>query len=298
MSTPHALPPARFDHRVEEIYDQNLLILKNDLTPIISLCGGATDMMIPSESCFLPPTTAQPSPFRRTVFSSGLEGAWTGVGHQVMVWCHQVRWRIAKAALELEAAVDKTAVLDQWLSDGHILRPIADRSLTLINRTMCEFIPSSMNLILRKPRDSPMYLLAPPVASSSSSNYPKLVLYVSQGAISSLSTQDATFQVEVFVCTSLSQSHDAPIECTTLKPSVHRLIPNPPYGKLFPAPEEGIDESDEVVLFEADIPPNISETTSRWVGVQIQGAKGSGWVVGGFQKNEVVVNRVSIWRES
>ncbi|KAG2349887.1 hypothetical protein BDR05DRAFT_259598 [Suillus weaverae] len=27
------------------------------------------------------------------IFTSALEGAWTGIGHREMVWCHQVRWR-------------------------------------------------------------------------------------------------------------------------------------------------------------------------------------------------------------
>ncbi|KAG1782508.1 hypothetical protein EV702DRAFT_386529 [Suillus placidus] len=31
-----------------------------------------------------------PDFLRRTVFTSALEGAWTGVGHREMVWCHQM----------------------------------------------------------------------------------------------------------------------------------------------------------------------------------------------------------------
>ncbi|KAH7887392.1 PGAP1-like protein-domain-containing protein [Phlebopus sp. FC_14] len=37
MSTPHTLPPARFDARIEEIYERNSKVLDNDNTPI--LCG-------------------------------------------------------------------------------------------------------------------------------------------------------------------------------------------------------------------------------------------------------------------
>lgn len=100
MSTPHTVPPARFDSRIDDIYRKGKRVLDLDPTPVVSLCGGASDMMIPSESCIL----QQPSSgdiFRRTVFTSALEGAWTGVGHREMVWCHQVRWRVARAALEV-----------------------------------------------------------------------------------------------------------------------------------------------------------------------------------------------------
>lgn len=119
MSAPHTLPPARFDARVDEIYHANTQTLFSDPTPMVSLCGGATDMMIPSESCILPPIAAGHL-YRKTVFTSALEGAWTGVGHQEMVWCHQVRWRIARAALKLGMANNpkgRGLVLDKWLRE-------------------------------------------------------------------------------------------------------------------------------------------------------------------------------------
>ena len=49
MSTPHSVPPARFDSRMDAIYSNSLERLDNDPTPILSLCGGITDTMIPSE---------------------------------------------------------------------------------------------------------------------------------------------------------------------------------------------------------------------------------------------------------
>lgn len=133
MSTPHTLPPARFDRRIERIYEHNRHSLLSDLTPILSLCGGATDLMVPSESCILPPAGVNDNdaePFRRTVFTSALEGSWTGVGHREMVWCHQVRWRVARASLELGAArsaSDRGIILDNWLRDGHTLPPGYDK---------------------------------------------------------------------------------------------------------------------------------------------------------------------------
>jgi glycosylphosphatidylinositol deacylase len=81
--------------------------------------------MVPSESCILP-EVQDVIAYRRTVFSNALEGCWTGVGHQVVVWCHQVRWRVARAALELGAAstsAERGAVLDPWLRDGRLPLP-------------------------------------------------------------------------------------------------------------------------------------------------------------------------------
>ena len=95
MSTPHIVPPARFDRRIDRIYSANFRTLTNDPTPMVSICGGATDAMVPSESCILPVEDSQfDPPYRHTVFASALEGCWTGVDHLAMVWCDQVRWRV------------------------------------------------------------------------------------------------------------------------------------------------------------------------------------------------------------
>ena len=72
MSTPHQLPPARFDRRIAVIYDRNQAALATANTPILLLCGGTTDLMVPSESCILP-DVAYTGVYRRTVFSNALE---------------------------------------------------------------------------------------------------------------------------------------------------------------------------------------------------------------------------------
>ncbi|KAG8943971.1 GPI inositol deacylase, partial [Tulasnella sp. 408] len=96
MSSPNSLPPARFDRRVEDLYGQVYRGLYpthgNYSPPVLSICGGATDSLIPSETCFLPPAPDKysiGSLYRETVFTTALEGIWTGVGHNEMVWCHQ-----------------------------------------------------------------------------------------------------------------------------------------------------------------------------------------------------------------
>jgi len=297
MSTPHTLPPARFDSRIDKIYAHNQHILQTDSTPILSLCGGATDMMIPSESCILPAIqrNTTPSVFRRTVFTSALEGSWTGVGHREMVWCHQVRWRVARAALELGGSPSTLAgvtVLNRWLRDGNNLPtlPLASQNeLSLADPASYEVLSRDVHLILKRLRGSRTYLL--PVPSSSLGSPSKFVLYVSQGSIPPVSPQHpSSLRVSVHLChrqnpfkslaASDSQMHFVPPSCTTLSPSALKLIPNPIPGKPFPVPDEGSDESEGVVLFEADV--QAANPEGMWVAVHIEDANNVGWVVGGF----------------
>jgi hypothetical protein len=65
-----------------------------------------------------------------------------------------------------------------------------------------------------------------------------------------------------------------------LAPSALNLLPNPIAGKPFPVPDEGSDESEGVVLFEADVQPSDPET--MWVAVHTEDANNAGWIVGGF----------------
>jgi len=71
-----------------------------------------------------------------------------------------------------------------------------------------------------------------------------------------------------------------PLSCTTLAPSALKLLPNPIAGKPFPVPDEGSDESEGVVLFEADVQP--SDPEIMWVAVRTEDANNAGWVVAGF----------------
>ncbi|KAJ7368736.1 PGAP1-like protein-domain-containing protein [Mycena albidolilacea] len=292
MSTPHTLPPARFDARVDALYARNAGVLHSDRTPIVSLCGGATDMMIPSEACVLPlPALAHAElPFRRTVFSSALEGAWTGVGHQEMVWCHQVRWRVARAALELGAAdtpAGRGLVLDRWLRDGHALPrplPLPDaHDATALGPP--ERLPAEMHLVLRQPRGARTYLLPLPAANTNTSA--KFVLLVAQGSIGPVGPQKAPpLKVEVFKCGGLGVDE---VRCSALEPDVLKLMPSPVLGRPFPIPKEGSDESEGIVLFEAHVPLG---GTAKWVGVRMEGGEGAGWITGGFVGDEPFTSSV------
>lgn len=272
MSTPHTLPPARFDRRIAKIYESSLVSVAEDMTPILSLCGGATDMMIPSESCVIPDGEG----YRKTVFTTALEGCWTGVGHQVMVWCHQVRWRVARAALELGAVStpsQRIAVLDRWLNDGHSFShhssddvgwtPSAPVSLTLDEK-----------LTLKNPREQHTYFL--PIGGSPTS---KFILYLSQGSIMSVSPP---YPLPLSASVRLCRGSPSTGICEILMPTTVRLLPTLGPDRPAPPPLEGIDESEGVVYFAADIPEAEEIQEERWVAVDVRGTDGRGWLQGGF----------------
>ena len=284
MSTPHTLPPARFDRRIDHIYDINRASLQSDMTPILSLCGGATDLMVPSESCILPQSqdSSREHLYRRTVFSSALEGSWTGVGHREMVWCHQVRWRVARAALELGAAssaAQRGVVLDTWLRDGHELPPgipSLEHTLNLASENI-EVLPPDFQLVIRNPPGSKTHLL--PIPSSKSN--PKFVLYVQGGSIPPTSPHNSlSLRVTPYLC-----SDAEAVSCSPLSPQVLKLLPAPIPGSPFPVPGEGTDESEGVVLFVGHV-----ENVTGYVALRVEGGDGRGWVVGGFVEDEIVVN--------
>ncbi|KAF4575291.1 GPI inositol deacylase [Pleurotus pulmonarius] len=297
MSTPHTLPPARFDARIDKIYARNQQLLTTDVAPIVSLCGGATDMMIPSEACVLPPSDDDVKPFRRTVFTSALEGAWTGVGHREMVWCHQVRWRVARAALELGALLEmagRSDILDKWLRDGHTLPPTpqpAPGLLELADGDAYEVLPEATDLVLKNPHgDARTYLLP------FSRYVEKVVVYVSGGSVNGIAPYHRSpLRVSPHTCRRLAGASS--VICSPLKPTVLKLMPNPLPGAPFPVPQRGADESEGVVLFEADI---AAGNEDQWIGITIDGADGHGWVVAGFAQAKVVYNvwlgAAALWR--
>ncbi|KAI5993604.1 PGAP1-like protein-domain-containing protein [Pisolithus albus] len=294
MSTPHTLPPVRFDSRIEEIYARNARVLREDETPILSLCGGATDTLVSSESCVIPDSDQLSSGlYRRTVFTSALQGAWTGVGHREMVWCHQVRWRVARAALELggvgsshDAAAARERILDRWLRDG---LPVSDEESVELRHGTYETLPEGVHLVVKNPRGQRMYLV--PVLPGAGEVPTTFVLYVSGGAISGIAPHHALdLRVSVQLCVS-STGLEAPVPsvpatCTRLPPTVLKLLPSPLPGRPFPVPNEGSDESEGVVLFEGEIPSNVQ----GWIGVSINAGEngGGGWVVGGFDRREII----------
>jgi hypothetical protein len=295
MSTPHEIPPARFDRRIAAIYKHNQVALTTADTPILSLCGGAADLMVPSESCILP-EVANGNVYRRTIFSSALEGCWTGVGHQVIVWCHQVRWRVARAALELGAvssSVERGFVLDRWLRDGRSLLPAPGHPARLdLSQEGYTVLPSGPLVLrdLRKPRA--VYLAPVPEAN----HLTRFVAYVSEGSVLSVAPHHpSSLSVTFYLCSSSTDTpHDTSSRpaCEEWHPTNLKLIPNASPGKLFPIPHEGVDESEGVVVFEAVLPDH--DDKYRWVAVAYTTNEERGWILGGFEQDEPIVGKFSV----
>jgi len=296
MSTPHKFPPARFDRRIATIYHNNKAALATANTPVLSLCGGATDLMILSESCILPKPVYM-DVYRRTVFSSALEGCWTGVGHQVVVWCHQVRWRVARAALELGAAAspeERGAILDLWLRDAHSAPPKPGHPAPLyLNQTSYSVLPKGPIVLraLRKP--DAVYLAPVPEASLPS----KFVAYVSEGSVLSMGPHHvSSLTVSFYLCSSMNDDAYAssPLpSCEEWRPLSLKLIPNPSPEKPFPVPDEGVDESEGIVVFEAALPKR-KGNEHRWVAVSYSINEARGWIIGSFVENEPIVNKHNV----
>lgn len=257
MSSPHSLPPARLDRELERAFRTSLQVLwdipKLDdsvhyAPPILAICGGATDNMIPMESCALPsPPVGMPSQpeslYRRTVFTSGLDGTWSGVGHREMVWCHQVRWRVARAALELAVAEPdrRGAILDRWFAGTasqdaprRIISPGSNPPITI----------STGRLVLNPlPSKTTIYHL--PITPT----HARLVVMLARGRIAGVAPEkDVLTDVTIDLC----ESDQADGGCKPIVPKSVRLVPNPPIHGPFPLPGEGIDESEGVVVWEGE----------------------------------------------
>ncbi|EJD01013.1 PGAP1-domain-containing protein [Fomitiporia mediterranea MF3/22] len=299
MSTPHSVPPARFDSRMDAIYADVQDRLMHDSTPILSICGGITDTMIPSEFCTLPPSKGEDAGFRKTVFTSSLEGCWSGVGHREMVWCHQVRWRVARALLEIggENTKDGIArVLRDWFRDGissprHELGENEHDAMDSPNLTA-----AAAQLV------SPAFIY-PPLGTSSykllipkSRDPRKVVFYLSEGTILSVSPANPLpLSAKLHICRqTVAESSDPPIPiCNTVHPTSLRLIPNPDSTKPFPIPKEGVDESEGVVVLTADLPPNYGETFEEWLQIDVHSETSRAWVTASIEDAQPVMGYFS-----
>jgi hypothetical protein len=215
-----------------------------------------------------------------------------------MVWCHQVRWRIARAALELggaNALLSRTTLLDTWLRDGHLLPPNALQAeyhmLDISDAVSVEILVPEKNLLLKSPRISKTYLL-PVKTDSTFFASQKFTVLISQGSIASVAPQNPLpLRASIFSCTTSSSSPGSALRCVTLKPDVLKLIPNPISGRVFPVPNTGSDESEGTVLYESHVP--YIEHEEQWIGVKVDGADGQGWIAAGFSPDKPVLSAVS-----
>lgn len=118
MSTPHAIPPVTLELGMDTIWRSLGRQSHNHTSPLLfSICGGTADTQIASDACVIP-SESLGTGNGFTIFTTGMPGTWTSVEHQAMVWCHQVRWRVARTLLEMTALPerrDKLAAAEEWL---------------------------------------------------------------------------------------------------------------------------------------------------------------------------------------
>jgi hypothetical protein len=141
MSTPHALPPVSIDRGMERVYDEieefwakGFGVGRGERPVLISICGGTADTQIASDGCALPrypsvdskPDQDEDSRVEDkgtfSVFTTGIHGVWTGVDHQAMVWCDQVRTRVAKVLLGMQARPRKGSPSGERMRIARIAR--------------------------------------------------------------------------------------------------------------------------------------------------------------------------------
>ena len=297
MSTPHTLPPARFDNRIDDIYFANRERLASDPTPIVSICGGATDTMVPSESCILPKPISRDI-FRKTIFSSGMERCWTGIGHREMVWCHQARWQVARAVLELTASTSspstplaRALILGAWLRNGHEAPSISDPTVPSAGDVQIEVIHESVSnsslgptLRLVNPvfRGSKVFYLrseeTPEDGDGMGGAQKSFLVYLAGGVMGSVSpSKPSSLRASIFRCSRPGEF--SPEQCSAFPPTTLSLLPMTHPHQEFPVPGAGSDETEGIVFFEGKIS---ADSNDSWVAVKVDGATGSGWIIGGF----------------
>lgn len=109
LASPHLVPPATFDGDIQKVYnrmndfwrsnyadpDKNSL---GDMT-VLSIAGGRRDTMVPSDYISL--DSIVPATNGLSTFSNSVNRVWTGIDHDAMMWCHQLRRQIATALMNV-----------------------------------------------------------------------------------------------------------------------------------------------------------------------------------------------------
>ncbi|KAG8760456.1 GPI inositol deacylase [Serendipita sp. 396] len=267
MSTPSHLAPVRFDRRAEFVYSDARTAQLGDIsssTPLITICGGATDSQITSEVCALPERT---TPLRRTIVTTSLQDAWTGVGHREMVWCHQVRSIVARLALSLSQGGSDDVSIDQiGRSRPLLISPPRDR-VNITGNTL-NYLRETRKLELGSPATGIHMIPLPP-------QQPLHFTLFSYGLEPlALKTNDRTPSIRILYCSKPPPSSTEP-NCIELAGRTMHL-PRQKWPGPFPA-DKGVNDDDHISVFEADlVVPSLSSEDHIAVWID---RYSTGWVV-------------------
>lgn len=100
LSTPHAFPPVPFERSMEMVYERIHRSINDDGPLVVSLAGGVLDTQLSSDAASLTLDDADSPPeLRVSSFTTAVASLWSSVDHLAIVWCDQLRYRIARAFL-------------------------------------------------------------------------------------------------------------------------------------------------------------------------------------------------------
>ncbi|WFD43317.1 GPI inositol deacylase [Malassezia psittaci] len=102
LSTPHAYPPVPFDRSVDQVYDQinKAWSLADEPEPLLmSIAGGVLDTQLSSDASSLSLARIQSPMSRLSAYTSGLAMLWSSIDHLAVMWCDQLRFKVARGAM-------------------------------------------------------------------------------------------------------------------------------------------------------------------------------------------------------
>lgn len=99
LATPHAFPPVSFDRSIESVYSRVNKPADTPLPLIVSLAGGLLDVQLSSDASSLSLGRLHHPDARLSSYTASVASLWSGIDHIAVVWCDQLRTRIARALL-------------------------------------------------------------------------------------------------------------------------------------------------------------------------------------------------------
>jgi len=141
LSSPHAAAPLTFDGDILKLYsatDRFWYAAYNNMselaqkrlseTSLISITGGLLDEILPADYTTL--GFLVPPSHGFTVYTTGIPNVWTPIDHLAIVWCHQLRHKVAKVLLDIAdfSSPSRTYSLPERLSifKEHLLTGFED----------------------------------------------------------------------------------------------------------------------------------------------------------------------------
>ncbi|WFD18987.1 GPI inositol deacylase [Malassezia caprae] len=99
LSTPHAFPPVPFDRSIDQVYRRINRAHSDPMPLLISLAGGVLDTQLSSDASSLSLARLGPPESRLSSFTTSVAALWSSTDHLAIVWCDQLRFKIARALL-------------------------------------------------------------------------------------------------------------------------------------------------------------------------------------------------------